>query len=342
MSENEHDDELENREPEEDLLDVDPADVTIILPDDGDLADELAEGCGLISELPASDAGAVGASDDDPDATAFIGDPDVTEEVGSLVSLIGDIPDFVGDPGNTEEMFVVLPDGDEDIPVVDTEEVTEVTSDADLVELRQELASSADASPVDVESEETEIDMDFDGEDADATSLEDVTADLDDELLTEDTESLTSFDLDGDDEDTLTSEDDLSDEEDGFDSEDGSVSYEAEDGEFDEDEFDTAPSGGGIKKVLIGLAAAALIGTGLLFFNPFGEEPVGGVSVNSGLPVAGAVVDPAAGDPTLPEAGAGASSEDPSANSLAVASREVFSEKLALALDLGFGGRTNE
>jgi len=339
MSENEHDDELENREPEEDLLDVDPADVTIILPDDGDFADELAADCGLISELPASDTGAVGASADDPDATAFIGDPDVTEEVGSLVSLIGDMPDFVGDPGNTEEMFVVLPDGDEDIPVVDTEEVTEATSD---VELRQELASSADASPVDVESEETEIDMDFDGEDADATSLEDVTADLDDELLTEDTESLTSFDLDGDDEDALTSEDDLSDEEDGFDSEDGSVSYEAEDGEFDDDEFDAAPSGGGIKKILIPLAAAALIGTGLLFFNPFGGEPVGGVSASSGQPAAGAVVDPAAGDPMLPEAGGDAPSDDPTASSLAVASREVFSEKLALALDLGFGGRTNE
>ena len=265
---------------------IDSVDVTDIMPQDDDLsAGEAPEATSEVDET-------------EPDLCLDTDQVDVTEDMGAFAG-----EQLVGSTGGTdidatEDMFVVLPDGDEDdIPLVETQEVSFGETD---------LAEERNTEIFDPDEEETEIGIEEPyGQSAE---LDHLASELDDELL--DDEGEVGFDVDGDEEDVF-------DDESAFAEEDNSRKK--------------------LLLLAAAVLVVSGVSGFLLLREPVptAEDPVsGGVAVVTPAPTTDPVgtVEPVMVE--VPESG----SEGSVQVDLVAASEAAFREKFLVAMELGFGG----
>ncbi len=290
----------------------------------------------------------VSSEEDENEVTVIL--PEVlTEEVGSEVTE--EVPGLESDGSKTGEVFVLLPDGDDSqIPMVETQEVPEITEEIDGPRLAS-VYESATAShiglrrenPLQARSQAADTEIDPYG-----TATEEV-------MVTDHpTETMSAGDLDD-----FANEvaDDMLVAEGGAPSRGrGSLDYDEDFGGDDEPAYDDEESAyaprrrtrsSPFKKVALSLVAlVAIAATGVHFFpESLGLDPsfdlkefvtghvnslIGGPEVaNSG----GSVPPTPAGGGDSGGTGAGTPTPPP----LAMAAQETFKSKFKQAIELGFG-----
>ena len=284
------------------------------------------------------------SSQDENEVTVILPD-ELTEDVGS--DLTEEVPESEND--QVGEVFVLLPDGDDQIPMVETQEIADVTEDvetplltsvyesttASQVGLRTDNPAheqAGDDTEIDAFAEPTEdcVATEHPTETMSAGDLDDFANEVADDMLVEGDQSSVGQPISYDDEGV-------------YDQDEPEPTYEP----TYEDEEMYAPSGKRIssfKKVVLSLAALIAIGAiGVFFFPEYvGLDPsfdatefvMGHVnSLFGGTEVA------SSGDPVTPPDGGGTDVPDGGGalRPLAMATQETFKSKFRQAIELGFG-----
>ncbi len=281
---------------------------------------------------------------DENEVTVILPD-ELTDDVGG--DLTEDVPELEND--QVGEVFVLLPDGDDQIPMVETHEIADVTEDVEAP-LLTSVYESTTASQVGLRTDNPAHEQA--GDDTEIDALTEPTEDC---VATEHpTETMSAGDLDdfaNEVADDMLVEGDQSsvaqpiayDDEGLYDEDEPEPTYEP----TYEDEEMYAPSGKRIssfKKVVLSLAALIAIGAiGVFFFPEYvGLDPsfdatefvMGHVnSLFGGTEVA------SSGDPVTPPDGGGTDVPDGGGalRPLAMATQETFKSKFRQAIELGFG-----
>ena len=257
------------------------------------------------------------------DLTIVLGD-DVDDGLAGADVTESLPPSTASGSAETEtDVFVLLPEAEDDIPIVPTEEVT-------MVDDVTEIASADGVTEVDGLDGMTQ-DYTGDGfgdtgtEPIQPASLDDLTTDLDDEFLT--------VGGDGDDLDA------------------DAYAYEGTDGEYEEEEgaedeyYDDealGSSGGVGRRMLLTAAALLLVGVcGLFFFAKFRKTSAEGIG---GTTPTVAVTNQTPTPEDLPQEQPTGTVEPPVEDGpeaeLVAASRQLFQQKFLLAIQLGFVGES--
>ena len=306
----------------------------------------------------------VSPPEDENEVTVILPE-EITEDVGS--DITEEVPDPDPDCEKTGEVFVLLPDGDDSqIPMVETQEVPDVTEDieenivADVVADVEapHLTSVYEATTASHEATASQVGMRTDNpahEQAADTEIDPFGEPTEESVATDQpTETMSAGDLDD-----FANEvaDDMLGAEGGEPSVDQDPTEYEDEGFYDQDETlyedqDTyAPSGEkrlSFKNVALSLAALiAIAATGVHFFPGYvGLDPsfdlkefvMGHIDSLSGGPE---VVS--SGDPVTPPGGGDADVPDvpdggpPTPPSLAMVAQETFKGKFEQAIELGFG-----
>jgi hypothetical protein len=202
-----------------------------------------------------------------------------------------------GQAGGETEVFVLLPElADQHIPVVDTEEVS-----ADITEGMEDIAVLS-RNPAATEVHKTSV--------LNQSPLEEIVTDLEDEILT------TEVDLGGPaaaDEGPTVVEDDL-------------FRHRGHALEAETPYLPAPRRRGGLKKVVLPLAAALIVGVSLFYYFYPEWRPLWLGQLIGGKPVA----TKGGGTQNAGKAGSGAVSKE------VAASLQTFREKLLVSLELGF------